>query len=468
MNPDTIRQHCDAIDAATAAIRADLDEAAPTPPAGTPVADSDELIVALAEGGAIALAPGVPFVAGGGFAITVPDTTIAGLGGNTVEASTAPAIRVVPGVPGAAIECLAGRTGSDGGVIQIGRNDTEQATIEAAPLGVTIRAVTSTGHRGKRAIECNGRDVAILDCEVHDCFDPGGRDSQAIWIGNCPGPVRVAGGYFEGASENLMIGGDSMKIPGCRPTDIAIVGATFEKPIAWKAEGGPSVKNLIECKDGHNVTIEDCDLVRCWKSGQDGYAFMFTPANGGSVRNAVVRNCRVREVGGIVNVTGTDAAGINPERTQVAIYGGEYRTNKAAMGGSGRFLLAQRGPESLIVRDAYIAHEGNAFADLADDDAPIDVLEIRGCTWNYGSYGIRIGGASHGDNAYGLIGSITITGNTITGAHSAFRERYPDNAYLASMSRDREVHVDRTAKEYARSVRDELARVLAWEREYRL
>jgi hypothetical protein len=467
MNPDAIRQQCDEIDRATAAIRAELDTA-PAPPSTVLVSESDELIVALETGGAIVLAAGVPFVAGGGFAITAPDTTIAGLGGNSLEATTAPAIRVVPGVPGAALECLAGKTASDGGVIQIGRNDHEQTTIEAAPLGVTIRAVTSTGHRGKRAIEVNGRDVAILDCDVHDCFDPAGRDSQAIWIGNCPGPVAITGGYFEGASENLMIGGDSMKIPDCRPTNITITGATFEKPIAWKTEGGPKVKNLLECKDGHDVVIEDCDLVRCWKSGQDGYAFMFTPANGGSLRNVVVRNCRVREVGGIVNVTGTDAAGINPERTQVTIDGGEYRTNKTAMGGSGRFLLAQRGPEALIVRDAYIAHEGNALMDLADDDAPIDVLEITGSTWNYGSYGIRIGGASHGDNAMGLIGLIVIAGNTISGAHSAFRERYPENAYIAGMSRDREREVDRTAKDYARSVRDELARVLAWEREYRL
>jgi hypothetical protein len=465
MNIDTILQHCDDIDRATAAIRAELNTA---PPPATRVNDSAALAAALDSGGPIALAAGVTFSAAGGFAITVPATTVVGEGGNVVTATSAPALRVVPGVHDTRIECVDLRTAWTGTPLQIGRNDSEQVTVEDAPDGVIGRVVTSSGHRGKRAIEVNGRTVELHDCEVHDCYDPGGRDSQAVWIGNAPGPVSVVGGYFEGASETLMVGGDRMKIPDCRPTGIVIRGGVYTKPLAWKAAGIP-VKNLIECKDGLEVLIEECDLSNCWKSGQDGYAFMFTPANGGAVQ-AVVRNCRVENVGGIVNVTGTDASGINPTRTDVAIYGGEYRTNRAAMGGSGRFMLAQRGPASLIVVGALIAHEGNALADLADDDVPIDVLRLVGATWNYGAYGIRIGGASHGDNAAGIIEHVTITGNTISGAHSAFRSRYPDNTYVANMSNEREREVDGVAARYAYAleVRDELHRMRAWEQEYRL
>jgi hypothetical protein len=462
MNPDKIRAYCDKIDQCTLAIRAEL---APTPPEETTVSDSAALTTALAAGGRIVLEAGAPFYAAGGFAITVPDTAIVGCAESEIHAETAPALRVVPGVDDVGIEGLEVATASDQAALQIGRNDSQQTTLEAAPNVVIARGVTSSGQRGKRAIEVNGRDVELVDCEVHDCYDPAGRDSQAVWIGNAPGPVRVIGGYFEGASETLMVGGDTMKIPDCRPTWIRISGGTYTKRLAWKEAGVPKVKNLLELKDGLDVLIEDCEFYNCWKSGQDGYGFMFTPSNGGAV-SVTVRNCRMHDVGGIVNVTGTDASGINPTRTRVAIYGGDYRTNTAAMGGSGRFLLAQRGPASLIVDHATIAHEGNALMDLADDDVPIDVLQVVNSTWNYGSYGIRIGGASHGDNSAGIIRSIDITGNTITGAHSQFRDRYPDNIYLEAMSHDREVDVDRLAKAYAQAVRTELQRVRAWEREY--
>lgn len=465
MNPDAIRQHCDTIDAATAAIRAELD--APPPPEGVTIGDGGDLQAGLNGGGQITLAAGATFTAPGGYVLAVDGTALVGTGANVVAGESGAAISVVPGVHQTAVECLGVRSGDDGAALQVGRNDGEQITVVAAPGFAVLRVLSSTSHRGKRAIELNARDVEVLDCEVYDCWDPAGRDSQAIWLGNCPGPVRIVGGYFEGGSENLMVGGDTMKIPDCRPTGIAILGATFIKPLAWQAAGTPKVKNLLELKDGHDVLIEDCDLAQCWKSGQDGYAFMFTPANGGSLRNVVVRNCRVRDVGGIVNVTGTDAAGINAERTQVSILGGDYRTNKAAMGGTGRFLLATRGPESLIVEDATIAHEGSTFLELGDT-APVDVLRIARCTWNYGSYGIRIGGANHGDNAQGIVAALQITGNVITGAHAAFRERYPDNTYLENMRHDREVDVDRRAAAHAREVVEELRRVRQWETGYRV
>ena len=99
------------------------------------------------------------------------------------------------------------------------------------------------------------------------------------------------------------------------------------------------------------------------------------------------------------------------------------------MGGSGRFCLIGRGPESVIVEDALIRHDGNALIDVCDD-APVDLLRVVNCDWNYGSYGIRIDGANHGDNAAGVIRELVITGNTISGAHAQFRDRYPDNIYV--------------------------------------
>jgi hypothetical protein len=471
MNPDLIRDCTRAIRASCDAIDAELETVTPPEPPepgdGVLVEAGGNLQAALDAGGHVTLAQGAAFFHGGGYTCTTPHTIVVGEGQNIVEGDTAPGLRIPPEIDDIAVETLTITSDTHAG-LQVGRNDDGQVTLDQAPVGLRLRGVKSSGHRGKRTFEINAVDVEITDCEVYDCYSEAGQDSQAIWLGNCPGPVRVTGGYFEGGSENLMVGGDTMKIPNCRPTGITIIGATFVKPLSWKDAGVPKVKNLLELKDGHDVLIEDCDLSQCWKSAQDGYAFMFTPSQGGSLQNIVVRNCRVRDVGGIMNITGTDASAINPQRTQISLLGGEYRTNKTLMGGSGRFCLAGRGPEWIIVEDCTIEHEGSSFCDLADDKAPIDRLRIVNSSWNYGSYGIRIGGLNHGDNSQGIIGTVEITGNTITGAHSQFKSRYPDNTYVESMSQAREVEVDKRAKEYAHDLREELKRVASWEREYRL
>lgn len=431
MDQAAIRQYCADITACVAGILAELDAVAPEPPPdGSYVETGGDLQAALDAGGLVTLAVNGVYAEPGGYTFTTASTALVGDGTQTVLAASAPALRVPPEIGSISLEGVIVDVETHTGGVQIGRNDDAQTTLAQAPSGIRIHAVKASGHRGKRVFEINARNVELTNCEVYDSYDPGGQDSQAIWLGNCPGPVTILGGYFEGASENLMVGGDTMKIPDCRPTGITIRGATFVKPLTWQAAGTPKVKNLLELKDGHDVLVEDCTFAQCWKSAQDGYAFMLTPSQGGSLQNVVIRNCRVRDVGGIVNITGTDASGINPQRTQVAIRGGDYRTNKLAMGGSGRFCLANRGPEWIIVEDCVITHEGSAFCDLADDKAPIDLLRIVNSTWNYGSYGIRIGGCNHGDNALGIIGTIEITGNTITGAHSLFRDRYPENTYL--------------------------------------
>lgn len=468
MDPNAILRYCDEIDALTQLIRDEV-LAAPEPPPSEfiTIPAGADLQAALSQGGALELEASATFASVGGFRIGAPGTILRGAGGNVVSGDGGAALRVLTEMRSASIETLTPQvTRSDIG-IQIGRNDTDQTTIEAAPDGVRIRGVIVPSLRGKRAIEVDAANVEILDCDIRDVYHEAGLDSQAVWIGNAPGPVRIEGGYFEGASETIMCGGDKMKIPNCRPTGLTIRQATITKPLAWQTAGIPKVKNLLELKDGNDVLIEDCEFSNSWKSAQDGYCFMFTPSQGGSVRNVVVKNCRVSNVGGIVNITGTDASNLNPDRTQISMFGGDYRTNKLAMGGTGRFCLITRGPEYFIVDGATIAHEGSAFIEYGDK-ASMDLLRITNCIWNYGSYGIRIGGYNHGDNSLGLIRTITIEGNTISGAAAAFRARYPDNTYVDVMTQEKEADVDRRAKDYAREVLQELERVRRWESEYKL
>ena len=434
MNPETINGHCDEIDHLTALIRTEA--ATPTPPDPRPPLDvtlveaGADLQAVLAEGGSglYVLAAGETFARGSGFQLATPQVALSGAGETTLAAETAPAVTVPVGMQGVFLGNLGLQASRSEVVVLLGRNDSQQTTVAQAPRRIVCRRLVSSGHRGKRVVEVNAREVYLADLDVRDAYDPEQLDSQAICMLNAPGPLLVEDSYLEGASETFMCGGDTMKIPGVRPSGITFRRVKLTKYPAWRTQG-IKVKNIFELKDGHHVLIEECELWFCWKSGQDGYCFMFTPSNGGSLRNVVVKTCQVWDVGGIVNITGTDASGINPERTQVSVLGGEYRTNVGAMGGTGRYALITRGPEWFITEGAVIAHEGASFIDCADQ-APIDRLHILNSTWNYGSYGVRIGGRNHGDNSLGLVDDLRIEGNTISGAHSQFKERYPHNTYV--------------------------------------
>ena len=208
--------------------------------------------------------------------------------------------------------------------------------------------------------------------------------------------------------------------------NLKFIGCQFRKDMAWK--GVYSVKNIFELKDGTDVIIQQCDLRNCWAGGQAGEAYMFTPSKGGQVINVRVINNTVENVSSICNITGLDASGINKTRSSVSFEGGTYKTNSAQMGGRGNFCLLDRGPEYLKVNDCDITTDGTTFIELTGT-GKMDLLEVTNSRFNMGKYGIRIGGLNDGDNSKGMIGTIRIEGNTITGANSAFKNRYPNNTY---------------------------------------
>ena len=469
MDPTVISQQCDVIDQAVATIRAEL-EAAPAPePVPVLLAAGDDLQAALTTGGVYQLAPGADFAATGGFALPTPETRLQGLGANTVLGTRGPALRCGLAFHGGDLADLEIRvTEFDQTLIRLGINGLEQTEVAQVPRDFRLTRLTVPEYRGKHALELNAADVVVDHCDVRDVYAPSGQDSQAIWILNTPGAIHVRDCLLEAASENLMVGGDKVKLTDARPTNILIEDCVFTKPLAWKTAGTPRVKNLLELKEGWEVVVRRCTFSHSWKSAQDGYGFMFTPSQGGRVK-VRVEHCVMTEVGGICNITGQDQNGGYPDapRTQVHIVGGRYLTNTAAMGGPGRFALLTHGPERLIVEDADITIDGSAFI-LVGDRKPIDALHVLGCRWNYGSYGIMIGGYSHGDNQLGIIQDLRVEGCTIRGAHSAFKARFPDNTYVEAMSQKREREVDARVRETLAEVERELVRREAWAAEYQL
>lgn len=321
-------------------------------------------------------------------------------------------------------------------MMRFGLNTTAQNTLALVPANIVVHDYTVPTYRGKRVIEVNSRNTVLEKIDIRDVYSPIKQDNQAIAILNSPGNITVQDFWLEAASENFMVGGDTMKIPNTRPTNIIVKNGVLTKPIAWKTLMGPDgkpvapVKNLLELKDGHDVLIEDVEAYNCWVSGQQGYCFMFTPSNGGSLRNIRVVECNVRTVSGIVNITGTDASGINKERTQVVFQGGDFTTNKDEMGGRGCFALMTRGPECLEVYDANINIDGNAIM-VVGDRVTVDRLIMKRCTFNTGTkYEITIGPLHNGDNSLGIIKNLIIEDNIISGASKLFKGRFPNNIYV--------------------------------------
>ena len=453
MDKDSVLHYCDQIDTLVEQIRQEVETAEPAIEWETVEAGAD-LQAALNIGGAYQLAAGADFGTSGGYAFVTDNTRLRGLGNNTLVGSRGPALRCGLEFQAAMVEDLTlGTTEYDDSIVRLGLNTLDQSDILKVPRNFRFTRVSVPMYRGKRAFQINAADVIIEDCDIRDVYAPSKQDSQAIWVGNSPGNIVVRNCHLEAAGENMMVGGDKMKIPNCRPTNILVENCFFTKPIEWKGNTAIPVKNLFELKDGHNVTLRLCELWNCWSSGQIGHAIVLTPTAGASLLGISVEDCHVHDVGGIFNITGLEQHGNYPNepRTQLHVKGGRYKTNKAVMGGRGTFAQIGCSPDYLIVEDADIEIDGTSFI-LIWDAKPIDTLHILNSSWNYGSYGVMINGRAHGDNSLGQIKDFKIEGCTIQGAHSAFKTRFPNNNYVEDMSLGREQEVENDIEEEVRRI----------------
>lgn len=389
------------------------------------VVEESNLPAALREGGLIPLKLLGRYGNDDGFVIAKSKTTIEGQKSILVALKKS-ALYVLPSTNTVQLIELEGMTEWDQNVFQFGKNDDLQNTTDVEPYGITLIRCFINSYRGKHAIEINARDVTLESCTILDIYDSAGRDSQAVWIGNSSGQILIDGCTFEAASENLMVGGDTMKMVGIHPTGIVIKNSDFRKNFGWK--GVVPVKNLLELKDGWGVTIQNSTFSNCWASGQAGECFMFTPKSGGQVDVTVV-DCLVRNVASIVNITGKDNSTLaNPTRTRVQFLGGDYRTDKTNMGGRGIFGVVTGGPEYIKIDGIYCRHTGSSFLDI--DRGVIDRLDIQNSNFNYGSYGIRLAGNNNGDNIAGTVKELVIRNNSILGANEIFKKRFPENIWL--------------------------------------
>jgi hypothetical protein len=239
------------------------------------VSDADELTAALLVGGVITCEPGLY---AGNFVITMP----------TVLTLTGATLRPVD-LNEPVLTVRASEVYVADGVIENGAPDRDTIVVgdffatdaAAQPAHVEFSGVhvRAGAHGGHRAFALHGAHIVVVDCTVTGFWEAG-RDSQAVWIHNGPGPYTITDNHLEASGEVILVGGETIHIPDCIPSDILIEGNTCTKPEAWKTQTPkPTVKNSIELKLGRRVEIAENLCDGNWDAGQDGTPIVITVRN---------------------------------------------------------------------------------------------------------------------------------------------------------------------------------------------
>lgn len=411
------------------AFRARVDKLfAPPAPADVVVPAGGDVFAALNSGKPVHLVAGAEYPA-----LTLPSGARLFGHGATIRGTGKPAIYVAPGTTSVQVEdviCTASEW--NGAVVQLGDNDVNtQPNIDRVPQGILLDRVRIPTHRGKRGFEINAAFVALQNCEARDIYTTTGQDSSALGILNTNGHVTVTGGVYEGGSECVLIGGDSLKLADVTaPADLLFDGCLMTRPVSWKTDGVKRVvKNLFELKTGHKVIVRNCTLEHCWKDGQDGYAVMLTPTRGGSLVDVLFEHCTVRDVGGGVNITGIHPDFPNAPRTTGVVFRDcGFSISKAQNGGTGRFMLLTNGPETIEVERCLMRHDGNAV--VYQSGPVVGKLLVVDSEFQAGSYGFNLGGTANAAKWRLGVLELEVAGNRISGAAPALRVNLPDNVYV--------------------------------------
>ena len=409
-----------------------LAESIPADSVGTTVTSADNLQTALAAGGILELQAGVTFTSSQ-FTVVKSGTVIRGHGAALVG-TTGPALYIPPGVNDVTVSDLTATSRGENQVILCGDNSaTTQGAPEKVPQRITFRNVVIPSHRGKRGFELNCA-ADLIDSKALDIWAPNLQDSQAISILNTCGPVTVLRGEYVAASENIMVGGDSLKIAGCTQSDLTFDGLTITKPDDWRTDGvNRAVKNLFELKAGRRVVLKNSTLSGSWKASQDGWAIVITPKNGNFIEGVTIDNVTVDRVAGGIQFLGKDYNSATPQATSgVSVRNSRFTISKALYGGRGILALYVAGMLDSTWENVTATFDGASIV-FVDSQVPTGPWTMKGSTMPAGAYGVQAPGvnfggvppASHANRAFTTV----FEGNTLMNAPNQFKANYPGNTY---------------------------------------
>ncbi len=293
----------------------------------------------------------------------------------------------------------------------------------------------------RRGVAMNARHAAVINSYLAN-FKDANADSQSIAGWNGDGPFLIANNYLEAAGENVMFGGADPTIPDLVPSDIAISGNHFAKPLRWRPgvtefEGARwSVKNLLELKNARRVDIEGNLFEHNWPDSQNGFAILFTVRNqdGGApwsvVEDIVFANNVVRRVGAGINILGFDDNHTSQQTSRIAIRNNLF-VDVGGTWGSGRlFQLLDR------TRDVTIDHNTALQSGtlLTADGGPHTGLVFANNIALHNDYGIHGSGTGSGiQTLEKFFPRFVVRRNVLVGADA---HAYPRDNFFAKQLSD--------------------------------
>ncbi len=300
--------------------------------------------------------------------------------------------------------------------VLIGHPDNRDVTtLPDRVLFDRVELVAPPAAGGFRGFDVHARGVTITRSRVTGYWYKG-RDSQAIYSCNGPGPTVIEDNYLEASGQNVLFGGGSIRTPAHHPKDVVVRGNTLFKPQSWRAIG-PTVKNSFECKACDGALFEDNVIDGNWTSGQTGSPILLTPRNQYNdspfvvVQNVIIRRNRIVNCpdGFMISSIYRDNNAPSQPTKNVTVEG-NLHTGPAILSSTGAF------DGDLIIRNNTGPHILHSVLNFNDDPKGMGKPRcvIQGNVWRHGRYGIlsQSAGQGHPTLTY-YCSSWTVSGNVI-------------------------------------------------------
>ncbi len=161
-------------------------------------------------------------------------------------------------------------------------------------------------HAGDQGDAVRGILANVSNFTAQDSYFSGFKstfmEANAIAMYTSPGPYHILNNYLEAAGENMIFCGVVETIAGMIPANIEIRHNYFFKPLSWR-NAGYIVKNLLEFKNGLNITIDQNIFENIWQANQSGAAVLLVPRTGNgampmnTIQNVTFTNNIIRHAG---------------------------------------------------------------------------------------------------------------------------------------------------------------------------
>ncbi len=292
----------------------------------------------------------------------------------------------------------------------------------------------------------------VVDSYVDDVHNSG-ADSQAIIMGNGPGPYLIQNNFLEASGEVTMIGGFDPSIAGMNTSDVTFRRNFYTKDLRYKTDEeqyagvGAGHKNLFELKVGKRILVEGNWFQYSWVDGQTGWGIVLTPRNQdgtnptAEISDVTIQHNVMTDVNRAFDFLSIDDLQVTAPLLRVKVHNNLFVSLDGQRWGEAGG--AERGDLFIVISGDDLDEGPNDFIithNTAFPEAALATAGFFGATgWTVkdnmfarGAYGWRSDTASEGNAALAEYVGIVFTKNVLIGATAATYNNYAGNFFPAT------------------------------------